>query len=73
MGNYLMLIKKNKQAIEVFKLNVSLYPKSANTYFKLAMAYESAGDKVLAVRNFKQCLELDPTNKKALEHLKKLD
>lgn len=73
IGNYLMLIKQKKQAVEVFKVNVSLYPKSANAYLKLAMAYESVGDKVLAVKNFKQCLELDPGNKTALEHLKKLE
>ena len=73
MGNYLMLIKRKKQAVEVFKLNVSLYPKSANTYFKLAMAYEVVGDNALAVKNFKLCLELDPTNKTALEHLEKPD
>ena len=73
MGNYLMLTKQKKQAVEVFKLNVSLYPKSANAYFKLAMAYEAVGDKALAAKNFKLCLELDPTNKTAQEHLEKLD
>lgn len=73
IGNYLMLVKQKKQAIEVFKLNVGLYPKSADTYFKLAMAYESSGDKTTAAENFKKCLELDPTNKIALEHLKKLE
>ena len=73
IGNYLMLIKQKKQAVEVFKLNVSLYPKSANAYFKLAMAYEAVGNKALAVKNFKLCLELDPTNKTALAHLERLD
>lgn len=72
IGNYLMLIKQPKQAIEVFKLNVGLYPKSAATYLKLAMAYESVGNKNLAAENFKKCLELDPLNKTASEHLKKL-
>jgi CubicO group peptidase (beta-lactamase class C family) len=70
IGNYLMLSGQKKQAIEVFKLNVSLYPKSANTHCKLAKAYESAGDKILAVKNFKQCQELDPSNKAASEYLK---
>lgn len=71
IGNYLMLLKQKQQAIEVFRLNISLYPKSANTYFKLAMAYESAGNRLLADKNFKQCIELDPTNKIAAEHIKK--
>ena len=73
IGNYLMLLKEKNQAIEVFKLNVMLYPKSGDAHCKLATAYESVGDKTLAVKNFKLCLELDPTNKIALERLKKLD
>jgi Tfp pilus assembly protein PilF len=52
-------------------VNVRLYPKSANAYLKLAMAYLSVGDKVLAAENFKQCLALDPGNKTALEYLEK--
>lgn len=73
IGNYLMLTKEKEQAVEVFRLNASLYPKSANAYLKLAMAYLAVGDKALAVKNFKQTLELDPTNKSALEHLKRLE
>jgi CubicO group peptidase (beta-lactamase class C family) len=73
IGNYLTLIKQKKQAVEVFKLNVNLNPKSADAYFKLAMAYEAVGEKNLAIKNFKQTLELDPANKTALEHLNKLN
>jgi CubicO group peptidase (beta-lactamase class C family) len=73
IGNYLMLIKQKSQALEVFKVNVSLYPKSASAFLKLAMAYEAVGEKALAIKNFKHCLELDPGNKTALEHLKKLE
>jgi CubicO group peptidase (beta-lactamase class C family) len=73
LGNYLMLTKQKQQAIEVFKLNASLYPKSANTYLKLAIAYESIGDKATAIINLKKCLELDPKNKIAAEHLTKLN
>jgi CubicO group peptidase (beta-lactamase class C family)/Tfp pilus assembly protein PilF len=62
-----------KEAVEVFKLNVSLYPKSANVYDSLAEAYEEAGDKASAVKNFKRSLELNPKNKNAEEHLKKLE
>jgi CubicO group peptidase (beta-lactamase class C family) len=70
LGNYLMLIKETKQAIEVFKLNANLYPKSANAYLKLAMAYEYFGNKDLAIKNFKKCLEFDPINKIASERIK---
>jgi len=73
LGNYLMLVKRKKQAVEVFKLNVSLYPQSANAYLKLATAYEAIGEKTLAVNNFKQALELEPGNTAALEGLKKFN
>jgi CubicO group peptidase (beta-lactamase class C family) len=72
LGNYLMLVKEKKQAVEVFKVNVGLYPKSVNARLKLAAAYEQTGEKTLAAQTFKQVLELDPANKIALEHLKKL-
>lgn len=71
VGNHLLLVGRKRQAVEVFKLNVGLYPKSADAYLKLATAYEAVGEKALAVRNFKLCLELDPTNKTALERLGK--
>jgi CubicO group peptidase (beta-lactamase class C family) len=73
IGNYLMLFKKNKQAVEVFKLNTKLYPESADPYFKLAVAYTAIGEKKLAISNFKHCLKLQPENKAAIEQLKKLE
>ena len=48
-------------AIEIFKLNVEAFPKSANTYDSLAEAYEGAGKTDLALRN--------KFSKKALEVL----
>lgn len=62
-----------KEAIEVLKLNVHLYPESANTYDSLAEVYETAGDKALAIKNYKRSLELDPKNTNAEQHLKKLE
>jgi CubicO group peptidase (beta-lactamase class C family) len=62
-----------KEAVEVFRLNVSLHPQSANAYDSLAEAYEAAGDKASAVKNFKRSLELNPKNNNAAEHLKRLD
>ncbi|MDF7811698.1 beta-lactamase family protein [Hymenobacter sp. YC55] len=63
---------KSKQAIELFKLNVSLHPNSWNTYDSLAEAYEMNGNSTLAVTNYKQSLALNPKNVGAVEHLKKL-
>lgn len=73
IGNYLMLVKEKNQALEVFKLNASLYPKSPNAHCKLASAFESTGNKDFAKRSFKSCLELDPKNESALNYLKERD
>ena len=63
---------KTKQAVELFKLNVSLHPNSWNTYDSLAEAYEMNGNSALAITNYKQSLALNPRNAGAVEHLKKL-
>ena len=63
--------EKNK-ALEIFKLNVSLFPQSSNTYDSLAEIYELIGDKEEAIKNYKRALELDPSNSNAAGHLKKL-
>jgi CubicO group peptidase (beta-lactamase class C family) len=63
---------EDQASIHVFKLTVSMYPKSANTYDSLAEAYETTGDKPRAIQNYARSLELDPKNTNAVEHLAKL-
>jgi CubicO group peptidase (beta-lactamase class C family) len=72
-GYLLLQQKQTKQAIEIFKLAVSLYPKSANTYDSLAEAYEIEGDRALAIKNYRRSLELNPKNQNAVDHLKALE
>jgi CubicO group peptidase (beta-lactamase class C family) len=72
-GYELLQNGKKKEAVEIFKLNVVLYPKSANTYDSLAEAYEKGGDRALAIQNYKRSLELDPKNTNAVKHLKVLE
>jgi tetratricopeptide (TPR) repeat protein len=62
-----------KQALEIFKLNVYLYPTSANVYDSVAEAYEANGERELAIKNYRRSLELDPKNANAVRHLKRLD
>jgi CubicO group peptidase (beta-lactamase class C family) len=64
---------KPKEALEIFKLNVFLYPESANVYDSVAEAYAANGEPDLAIKNYKRSLELDPNNTNAVQHLKKLD
>lgn len=61
-----------QRALELFKLNVSLFPKGWNTYDSLAETYESTGDKPQAIENYRRSLALNPQNNNATEHLRKL-
>lgn len=64
---------KPKEALEIFKLNVYLYPSSSNVYDSVAEAYAANGHLDLAIKNYKRSLELDPKNTNAVQQLKKLD
>lgn len=71
-GYKLLAQKKITEAIEVFKVNVKLYPESANTYDSLGEAYEKAGNKKLAIENYEKAIKLDPNNENAKKIVEKL-
>ena len=73
LGYQLLGTGKRDEAIQIFKLNVELYPKAFNTYDSLGEAYMVAGNKELAILNYKKSLELNPENKGATEMLKRLE
>jgi CubicO group peptidase (beta-lactamase class C family) len=73
LGYQLMQMKRVKDAIEIFKLNVEMFPQGFNTYDSLGEAYMENGDKSLAIQNYKKSLELNPKNTAAVEKLKKLE
>ncbi len=50
----------------------SAFPKSANAFDSLGEAYLEAGNKDLAIENYKKSLLLNPDNKNAEEVLKRL-
>lgn len=64
--------KKLKEAIEVFKFNVKMYPKAWNTYDSLGEAYAALGDKKLAIENYEKSIKLNPENTNGIEIVKKL-
>lgn len=75
LGYRLLIQRKTKEAIEVFKLNVEAYPDSWNVYDSLAEAYLVNGDKELAIKNYEKSLELNSDNdnaKRMLERLKNI-
>ncbi len=72
-GYDLIKEKKLKEAIEIFKLNVFAFPKSANTFDSLGEAYLEAGDRKSAIENYKKSLLLNPENENAREVIKRLE
>jgi dienelactone hydrolase len=61
------------EATHLFKLNVQVFPGSWNAYDSLGEAYMKAGQKQLAIDNYKKSLELNPANDNAKEKLKVLE
>ena len=72
LGYQLLQMKKVTAAIEIFKLNVEMYPQSSNAYDSLGEGYMLHGDKDLSIANYKKSLELDPKNTNATAKLAEL-
>lgn len=72
LGYELMFTGRPKDAVEIFKLNVEMYPQGFNTYDSLGEAYLAVGERELAVRNYKRSLELNPQNTNATAVLKRI-
>lgn len=60
-------------AIELFKLNVEMYPQAWNPYDSLAEAYAVKGQKELAIANYRKSVELNPENKNAVTAIERLE
>src|SRR4030095_12936353 len=73
LGYRLLQVGLNKEAIEIFKINVKEFPDSWNVYDSLGEGYMINGDKELAIKNYEKSIKLNPDNdngKKMLEKLK---
>jgi CubicO group peptidase (beta-lactamase class C family) len=68
------LIKQNRMAdaLEIFKLNVYLYPASANAFDSLGEIYATLGETAPAITNYQESLRLNPGNKNAARQIQKL-
>lgn len=73
LGYRLLRGGKAKEAVEIFKLNVELFPKSSNTYDSLAEGYAELNERDLAITNYQKSIELNPKNTNAVERLKRLE
>ncbi|MEO6136306.1 MAG: serine hydrolase [Ginsengibacter sp.] len=71
-GYKLINQKRIKDALEIFKLNVYLYPSSANAFDSLGEMYAELGNKELAIKNYEQSVKLNPQNSNAKSQIEKL-
>lgn len=60
-------------AIAILDLNLEFYPKVAYTHQLLGRIQEAKGDRAAAIASWKKALELDPTDRRSEELLKKAE
>ena len=72
VGYYLLRKNKKNEAIQIFELNVEIYPDYANGWDSLAEACMINGDIKSAVTYYQKCLELNPGSQNAKNMLKEL-
>ncbi len=73
LGYEQLAARHTSEAIDLFALNVEMYPKSFNTYDSLGEAYMAQGNRRAAIENYRKSLALNPQNTNAVEMLKKLE
>jgi len=72
LGYSYIALNNLETAIALFKLNVEMFPKTANPYDSLGEAYLKQGDSILAITNYKKAFELNPANIAARDLLLRL-
>lgn len=72
LGYRFMQNDKLEVSRDIFKINMFLYPQSANVYDSYAEACLKMGDTALALENYKKSLSLDPTNSNAEKMISEL-
>ena len=60
------------EALEIFKLLVSEFPNSANTYDSLAEVFLKTGNKEQALINYEKAVSMDPENFNAEDQIEKI-
>ncbi|HMC00706.1 MAG TPA: hypothetical protein VKN14_06695 [Flavobacteriaceae bacterium] len=69
LGYELLRNDEHQDAIDVFKMNVSLYPESSNVYDSLGEAYLKSGDSLQAYNNYKKAFEMNSGNERAKQYI----
>jgi CubicO group peptidase (beta-lactamase class C family) len=70
---YILLRSDNiDDAIEIFKLNIEVFPDAFNPYDSMGEAYMEKGEIELAIKYYKKSIEINPGNNNGIEKLKEL-
>jgi len=72
LGYSLLREGRVEEALTILELNVETYPESGNCHDSLGEALAAAGRTTEAVRAYARSLQLDPTNRNAVERLRHL-
>jgi len=72
VGYQFLRLKNVASALEVFRLNIGLFPDSWNVYDSYGEALLASGDRESAIKNYQKALKLNPDSKSANAMLKKL-
>ena len=72
IGNDLLGVKKQRDAIRVLALEAQLFPQSAAAHQSLGDAYAAAGETKLAIESYEKSLALNPKNEAGKAALAKL-
>lgn len=64
--------KRLQDALELFRLNVYLYPENANAFNSLGEIYAELVNKKSAVEHYRKSLKLNPQNKNAGQQIKNM-
>lgn len=62
---------KFEEAVEIFKINVALYPHKSNPYDSLGEGYWMMKDTANAIASYKKALSINPENRSARRFLKR--
>ncbi len=73
LGYELLGEGKTKEAIQVFQLQVSEFPTSANAYNSLGEGFYLNNQYNLSIANYEKSLELNPKNNNSMEMIKKIE
>jgi CubicO group peptidase (beta-lactamase class C family) len=73
LGYWLLNHDRAQDAVEIFKLNAEVHPRSGNPHDSLGEAYRKLGQRELALASYRKALELDPALSSAAQAVKELE